>query len=129
MKILIVDDSTLNRVVMKDIMSKFGVCDTVINGRDCIDRFTKAWAQNEPYNLICLDIVMPEMDGYEVVRAIRKWEQEKQINKAFRVKVIMISGLNDQKSVLEAKGYCDDYILKPVDKALMRTKLRSLGLL
>jgi len=81
----------------------------------------------DPYHLICLDILMPEMDGQAALRQIRVMEQAAS---AERAKIIMTTVLSDKESVSAAiQGSCDAYIVKPIDKAKLLEHLRSLKLI
>lgn len=68
MKTLIVDDDDPSSAVLpKGFLSPYGDCDIVDNRKAAIDSFSNAFHGNNPYNLICLDITMPEMDGNMVL--------------------------------------------------------------
>jgi two-component system chemotaxis response regulator CheY len=71
MKILVVDDEMVSREKMKMIMSHFGECEAVENGADAVEKFVGAWNSWSPYDLIALDVQMPEMNGVEVLNRIR----------------------------------------------------------
>ncbi len=67
------------------------------------------------YDMIFLDIMMPEMDGDETLEVIRKLEEEAKIASGQGAKVAMISALNDRRNILSSfsKG-CEYYLVKPV---------------
>lgn len=115
MKILVVDDSTTVRAILSDILSPYGSCDTAGNGLEGLWLFKKAWQQKEPYDLVCLDIVMPEMNGHEVLKQIRSFEVENNIKGDQKSKIIMVSSQDDHRTKFNAfKEFCDDYITKPI---------------
>ena len=87
MKILVVDDEMVSREKMKMIMSHFGECEAVESGADAVEKFVGAWNGWTPYDLISLDVQMPEMDGVEVLNRIRGMEREKNVPESKRVKV------------------------------------------
>ena len=61
---LIVDDVRANCRALEALLTPFGPCEMAHNGRDAIDLFQYAWETKEPYDLICLDLVMPDIDRY-----------------------------------------------------------------
>ncbi|MCX5906748.1 MAG: response regulator [Deltaproteobacteria bacterium] len=122
------EDDFISRRLLQKYLVSYGVCEIAVNGREAIESFSLAWEESQPYNLICLDIMMPEMDGKEVLRKIRQMETEKGIRERDRVKIIMTSALNDAPNVLEiANLKCNAYLSKPYKKQKLTEKLRKLG--
>lgn len=93
-------------------------------------RFKEALSEGQPYDLICLDIMMPQMDGHDALAAIRRIEKEHGINGLDGAKVIMTTALSDSKNIIGAfrKG-CEVYIVKPVKKEKLLEEMEKLGLL
>ena len=116
MNILIAEDDFVCRTLLQEILGVYGTVDVATNGREAIDSFTQSTETGEPYQLICLDIMMPEVDGQQALKEIRRIEQEKGVSGANAVKIIMTTALGDPKNIMEAllKGHCDAYINKPV---------------
>lgn len=114
MKILIAEDDMISRKVMFKVLSEFGECDIVVNGMEAVDAYLLALKDNEPYDLICLDIMMPKIDGIRVLKTIRQLEVDSKDHK--KVKIIMTTALTEHEVVEEAfnKG-CDAYAPKPID--------------
>ena len=84
----------------------------------------------EPYDLICLDILMPQMDGREALRIIREIEKARGIDRGDGAKVIMTSALSDAKNVLDSfEEGCEVYIPKPYPKDTLIDEIRKLGLI
>lgn len=130
MKILTVDDELVSREKMKKIMTGFGNCEMVDNGNAAVDIFRKAIEENEPFDLITIDISMPEMDGIEVLFRVRKIEGDLSIPKENQVKIIMVSSRSDKDTIITClQAGCDNYIAKPFDKVIIVKKLRRMGLL
>ena len=77
MKILLAEDDFVTRKFMVNFLSKYGECDVTVDGMEAVDAFMMALEDEEPYDLVCLDIMMPVMDGYQALVAIRKLEKEK----------------------------------------------------
>lgn len=121
MRILIVEDDFISRKVLEKQLSMFGETDVTVNGREAVEAVRLQIAQGEPYDIICLDIMMPEMDGQEALRAIRNAEKEADIEGLDRTKIIMTTALNDSKDILSSfKDECDGYLVKPIKKQDIR---------
>lgn len=131
MKVLIVEDDFTSRKLMQTILSPHGDCDIAVNGREAVEAFEAAVESGQPYDLICMDIMMPEMDGQEALKKIRAMEKEKGLRGHNEVKVVMTTALDDPKNVVEAyyKGGATSYIPKPIDRQLFIHLLRNLGLI
>jgi two-component system, chemotaxis family, chemotaxis protein CheY len=128
MKILVVDDEMVSREKMKMIMSHFGQCEAVENGADAVEQFVSAWNGWSPYDLISLDVQMPEMSGVEVLNRIRGMEREKNVPESKRVKIVMVTARSDKDTIMTSiQAGCNDYVVKPFDKAIVAKKLTKLG--
>ena len=101
MRLLIVDDDSVNRELLAKMMANFGECEMVEGGKEAVSAFTKAWENWRPFNVIFLDILMPEMDGREVLNKIRDIEKEKKISKPHQVKILMVSGMTEKEMELK----------------------------
>ena len=127
MKTLVVDDDLTTRVLLQELLSEFGVVHTCVDGAEAVDACHKALSWGVPYNLICLDIRMPGIDGLETLRLIRQEEQRFGRSGEQASKVIMTTAADDLKSVLAAHHeLCDAYMLKPIDPAALLAQARSL---
>ena len=116
MKILLAEDDFASRKFMDKQLSRYGECDVMVDGEEAVDAFMMALEDGEPYDLACLDVMMPVMDGYQVLKAIRDIEAQKGIPKSKRVKVIMTTALNDERNVKMAFELgCEAYAGKPID--------------
>ncbi|MBN2297256.1 MAG: HDOD domain-containing protein [Deltaproteobacteria bacterium] len=128
MKILVVDDELVSRKKMKMIMDCLGECEAVECGQDAISAYQDAWERWSPFDLITLDILMPEMNGTEVLSTIRKIESEKNIPADKRVKIFMVTSHSDKDTILTCvQAGCDDFITKPFDKDTVFKKLQGKG--
>lgn len=129
MRILIVDDDLLGRILLRKLLGSRGDCDMAVNGREAVEAFRMAREENKPYDLICMDILMPEMDGVEALKIIRAYEEERGIFGQKRVKVIMITGKDDSKSVLTSfREGCEGYVVKPVEREGLEKQIKEMGL-
>ena len=130
MRILIVEDEFSARRILKEILSPYGDCDTVVDGEEAVEAFMLAMEEKAPYDLICMDIMMPNMDGLEALKRIRQTEKDSGILGSAEVKVIMVTALDNPKTVFEAfyKGGATSYIVKPINKIRVLDEVRSFGL-
>lgn len=130
MKILLAEDDFVTRKFMVGFLSKYGECDVTVDGMEAVDAFMMALEDDEPYDLVCLDIMMPVMDGYQALMGIRNLEKERGIPEEDRVKVIMTTALNDEKNVKMAFELgCTIYSGKPIDKERFEQAMKKLGLI
>ncbi len=131
MKTLIVEDDATNRQLLVEFLSQYGSIHEAANGFAALDLFTEAHNQGEPFNLICLDIMMPDLDGQETLKEIREIETDREINSQDIVKVIMMTGLIDKDNITSAfvDGGCHAYLTKPVSFKEITTQLLELELI
>jgi two-component system chemotaxis response regulator CheY len=129
MRCLIVEDDFAARKLLQVYLSDYGDCFIAISGREAVEAIRYALERGEHYDVICLDIMMPEMDGYETLKAIRHIEDEHGIGDPDRAKVIMTTALDDSQNVTRAfKVGCGAYIVKPVEKDKLLEEMEKLGL-
>ena len=130
MKILIVEDDFTCRHLLNMILSPYGKCDVAVDGKEGAEAFKRAIDEGKPYGLVCLDIMMPKMDGREMLLEIRKIEEEAGIVGLEKAKVVMTTALDDPKSIIGSfKDQCEAYFVKPLDKNKIIRKLRELGII
>jgi two-component system chemotaxis response regulator CheY len=130
MRILIAEDDLTSRLFMKKYLTQYGKCDLAMNGMEAIALVMHAIESKEPYDLICLDIMMPKVDGIKALKSIRELEETSLTNKFKPAKVIMTTALNDKESVNEAyKLGCEAYAWKPIDVDKFDEVLRKLELI
>jgi two-component system, chemotaxis family, chemotaxis protein CheY len=131
MKTLVVEDDFVSRRFLQMMLIHYGTCDVAVDGEEAIDAFSLALEEGRPYDLICLDIMMPKMDGQQVLKTIRKMEKEKGVLNTRETKIIMTTALDNPKSVLEAywDGHCTSYLVKPILKEKLIDVLREYRLI
>lgn len=131
MKILIADDELHNRMLLQKILSPYGECDAVVNGKEVVDIFELALQDADPYDLVCLDIMMPEMDGQEALERLRAVEKEMGVDPDDESTIVMVTALDSPKTVINAfyRGGCTDYLPKPITPDRVLNKLREHGLI
>lgn len=130
MRILIAEDDFASRKFMLRFLSKYGECDVTVDGMEAVDAFLMALEAGEGYDLVCLDIMMPELDGYQALKSIRDIEKEKGIKEEDASKIIMTTALNEGRNVTKAFELgCVAYAGKPIDQDKFENVLKKLNLI
>jgi len=127
MKVLLVEDDFICRKILLTYFYKQSECecDVASNGSEAIEAFMLAKESGKPYDLIMLDIMMPEMNGQEVLKRIRVIEESQQGLTAARI--VMTTGRTDSDNILGAfRHQCDGYLVKPIDFDKLRELLSEL---
>lgn len=131
MRALIVDDDSISGKILLNVLSTYGQCDLADNGRQAIDAFKQSLNQADPYDLICMDISMPELDGQEALRQIRDIEKQAGIDSGLEVKVVMITASSETSQVSDAlfNGGASAYFVKPLQVEAFLKELKRLNLI
>lgn len=117
MRTLIVEDDFISRRLLQSILSAFGASDVAVNGLEALEAFKLAIEEGNAYDLVCLDIMMPEMDGHDVLRKLREYEESMGRFGKDSATVIMTTALGDLDNIKKAfEEQCEYYLIKPVDK-------------
>jgi two-component system chemotaxis response regulator CheY len=126
-KTLIVDDELTSRELLSMILEPYGPVDTAADGLEGLKAYNLALGR-APYDLIMLDIMLPRMDGQQVLKSIRRIEQERGLVGLEQVKIVMISALGDFSNVNQAfASACTSYMTKPILADKVRAELGRLG--
>lgn len=127
-RILIVDDDPVSQIILKSLLEPWGECTTLMDGQEALRNIHICLQHQNPFDLICLDIMMPEMNGHQTLAEIRKTEKKLNIAPEKRSRIIMTTALADGNNVIEAFGKeCNAYLIKPVTKKDLYKELESLG--
>jgi len=130
MRTLIVEDDFTSRLLLQEHLKSYGPSHVAVNGQEAVEAVRLALEANEPYDLICLDIMMPKLDGHGALKQIRALEEDKGIWSSNGAKAVMTTALSDMKNVNTAFGsLCDAYLVKPIDKAKLLEALSQLTLI
>ena len=128
-KTLVVEDEFTGRLLLQMTLEKYGEVHIAVNGKEAVEAVHLAIELEAPYDLICLDMKMPEMNGHEALKAIRELESAAGISDQ-GAKIIMTTSVNDGKSIMSAfKEQCDGYMVKPVDRKKLLQHLRDFKLI
>jgi len=129
LRTLLVEDDFTSRLLLQTFLSRYGDCHIAVNGREAVEAFRIALEQSQPYHMICMDIMMPEMDGSEAVRQIRAREESAGILSTHGAKIIMTTAVCDFTKVRHSfRDLCDAYLVKPIDLAQLLAHIKSYGL-
>lgn len=128
MRILIAEDDFVSRRLLTSLLAPFGACDVTVNGQEAVEAFTRAWEEKRPYDLICLDIMMPVMDGQLALAEMRRLEQARGVWGLAGAKIIMTTALDDPQTVLASfRHQCEVYLVKPLEEKLLHRHLQEFG--
>lgn len=130
MKILIAEDDRLSRAFLTEFLQDYGQCDTAANGLETIDKYIDALKNGQPYDMMCLDIMMPKVDGLMVLKLVRELEAQHHVETAKQAKIIMMTAIADMDYVDQAFELgCDAYASKPIEMAQVQEVMMDLGLI
>ncbi|HWR04865.1 MAG TPA: response regulator [Humidesulfovibrio sp.] len=131
MRALIVDDDFYSRVVLHDMLRAVAECHIAVNGEEAVGAFKKALEDGRPYDLVCMDLVMPEMDGQQALQEMRALEEERGIDGVERSVIFVVSMVEDNRETNEAffLGGADSFLVKPIEEARLMAELGEHGLL
>lgn len=130
MKILIAEDDRISRTFLQKFMQAYGDVDVAVDGMEAVDLYMDSIKNKEPYDLLCLDIMMPKVDGLKVLKVIRQIEAQNKTEQEDKLKIIMMTALADVGYVDEAfRLGCDAYASKPVDTDKVEEVMGNLGLI
>ncbi len=129
MNILIADDDLVSRIKMQTIVESFAQSTAVDGGEKAIEYFRKTLTSGAlSYDLILLDIEMPDISGTEALWEIRNLENTHNVPKEKRTKVMMVSSHSDTDNVTSSiTAGCDSYIVKPFTMDSLVKKMKGLG--
>ena len=130
MKTLIVEDDFTSRLILQSYLRDYGHSHIAVNGKEAVEAVRMALDAGEPYDLICMDIMMPEMNGQQAVKEIRSLEEARGILSTQGSKIVMTTVLGDMKSICAAySSLCDAYLVKPISLQKLLQELRKLELI
>jgi CheY-like chemotaxis protein len=115
-RVLVVEDIALNQLLMRTLLDDFGFeCDIAANGKLAIEKL-----QHEVYDIILMDLQMPELNGFDATEYIRKTLK-------LAIPIIALTADVTTADLAKCKSVgMDDYISKPVDERLLQSKIISI---
>ena len=130
MRILIAEDDMASRKFLYEFLSEYGECEIVVDGMEALDAYLISIKENKPYDLICLDIMMPKVDGVKVLKAIKDFEKQRGVSANDQVKIIMLTALDDTEYVQKAFDLgCAAYATKPIDTDKLVQVMKELDII
>lgn len=123
--LLIVDDDFSTRKLLNRTLHRRSMVDHAVNGREALAAYSMSQEHQDPYHAILLDISMPEMDGIEALKEIRRQEAFHGVPEGFGVPIVMISGRTDREAEAREAG-CNDFMEKPISPSDLLKKLREI---
>jgi class 3 adenylate cyclase len=114
--VLVVDDDPVNRAMLTRVLEQDGYrVDTATDGRRALERLAE-----EPFDVVLLDVLMPEMDGLEVLSRITEDDALRHLP------VVMITSLDDLETAVRCIEIgADDYLTKPFDPVVLRARVKA----
>jgi len=129
MKILIAEDDYVNRRFLFKFFSQYGDCDMVVNGEEAVKAVMFALDEEDPYDLICLDIMMPKLDGLKALKMLSSIEIDREVNNERASKKFVITALDNAKDVQKAFELgCEVYVTKPINTEKLIEVMKKLKL-
>ncbi len=129
-RMLIVEDEFLSRKLVIHYIEKYGTYDIAVNGVEAVSAIKFSYEEGKPYDVVFLDIMMPDKDGLSVLKEVREYEASRGIGTNDGIKIIMTTALGDAKTVMEAfRDQCEAFITKPYTEEAFKKQLRKLELI
>ena len=129
-RMLIVEDEFLSRKLVIHYIQQFGTYDIAVNGNEAVEAIMQSYETKQPYDVVFMDIMMPDKDGLTVLNEVREYEKKRGVSAAEGIKVIMTTALGDAKTIMTAfRDQCEAYITKPYTQEAFLKQLRKLNLI
>ena len=129
LRVLVVEDDFTSRMLLQTLLLKFGTVHIAVDGMEAIKAFCAARQSGQAYDLICMDVRMPEMNGMDALERIRMIEKQASVEPSAAVKIFMTTAVRDLKTVSGSfRALCDAYLAKPLDSAKLISEMRQHGL-
>ena len=128
MKILVAEDDASSRILLEKFLASYGECHIALNGKEAVDTARRARQDRKSFDLICMDLGMPEMSGLEAIREIRRQEATSGSYKT--AKIVVTTSHSDLEDITAAlQGGCNAYLVKPIETAKLLETIKKLGLI
>ncbi len=130
MKILIVDDDFVSRRKLEALLSAYGECDIAEDGNQAFEMFEKSHENFPGYDLVTMDIEMPDMSGHEVLRKIREWEEANDIYMhGGDARILMVTSMQSRTDIMSSfREGCEGYLRKPITPENLEESLAKIGI-
>jgi two-component system chemotaxis response regulator CheY len=130
MRSLIVEDDATSRLLLVELLAPLKTVQDFDSGPPALKVVEDGLRNKQLFDLVCLDIMLPDMDGQQILRRIRDAEERAGYPIGRGSKIVMTTALRDKDNIMNAfRGSCDGYLTKPIEKARLFERLRELALL
>ncbi|PID40888.1 MAG: hypothetical protein CR984_00900 [Proteobacteria bacterium] len=123
MRILLIDDEPVALTKLELMLTNVGACDIAGSGIEATELFVKAIGENQPYDLVTIDIELPDITGIDLLNRFCLLEQKNGMQPA---KKIMVTAHSKMDYVVKVRDKCDAFVLKPIRKATLLSKIDEL---
>ena len=123
MKILLIDDEPIALTKLELMLTNVGNCDTAVNGVQATEHFVRSINENQPYDLVTIDIELPDITGLDLLNRFCDLEEKNGIPPT---KKIMVTAHSKVDYVVKARDKCDAFLVKPIRKATLLEKIQTL---
>jgi two-component system, chemotaxis family, chemotaxis protein CheY len=128
MRSLVVDDDQICRAVLQHTLQSYGPVSFATDGLEAVAEIARSLAENQPFDLITLDIMMPELDGKQTLKLIRKLEARFGVTRG--AKIAMTSAMDDKVTIFGSfRDQADLYFIKPLKLSQVLDELRKAQLI
>jgi len=128
MRTLIAEDDETCSLILGSMLKPYGTSVVAADGEAVIRAVTTELVNQQPFDLICLDIMMPGLDGQACLRCIRAIEQGFGRVGGAGAKILMTTALDSPENILSAfRSQCEGYLVKPIDRVKLTAQLSALG--
>jgi len=128
MRTLIAEDDETCSLILGSMLKPYGTSVVAADGEAVIRAVTTELVNQQPFDLICLDIMMPGLDGQACLRCIRAIEQGFGRVGGAGSKILMTTALDSPENILAAfRSQCEGYLVKPIDRVKLTAQLSKLG--
>jgi two-component system chemotaxis response regulator CheY len=130
MKTLIIEDDPVTTKIVANYLIQYGMVITAGSAQEALDIYNDSAFSSTPFDLICLDLQLPEYDGVEFLNYIRKAEQKSGIPLPLGVKIVILTAHDDPATYFDAQSQgCDAFLTKPLNKEKFKSELSRLQLI
>ncbi len=126
MRSLVIDDEFMAGMKLAELLKPHGSCRTAVTANQALTLFRSALRAGEPYELVTIDIQLPDMNGLDLLRALQQAEAESRHPPARKL-MVSANGTRDNVRSAACRG-CDGFLIKPVQRDALLARLVALGL-
>lgn len=130
MRSLIIEDDPTSRLFLQRFLEKYGEVVVAGDGQAGLYSFYEGLEHDKPFELVCLDLSMPNMDGMKALSLMRQAEDQRGISGDIGAKIVVVTSTTESKTILQSfRAGCAAFISKPFDVVKFKKQLRDFGLL